>query len=156
MFKSAFISFQHKPSDFWIHRRIQYGILRDLVKTVDSYISHVILLSFVNALFFNCKQLFLGLRLFLNILLLLPPNNNLFEFNSIAVHFQRIIEFFITGFRCFSCCCGHLQLHFLHLVSMKNQKKPLTFCMRCHHNHGMLKPNAFAMKYKMEISDYRE
>lgn len=57
-----FFWLQHIFESFWKYRRIQYRRLCDLVDTVDSQISHVILLSFFNNIFFTCKQLFQSLR----------------------------------------------------------------------------------------------
>lgn len=57
---------KHLSQEYWAHRRIQYEELRELVNTVDGMISHLILLSFANNLFFICRQLFFSLRLVFN------------------------------------------------------------------------------------------
>lgn len=56
------INFQNVPNDFWMNMREQYAKLCNLVAIVDKRISHMVLLSFFNNLFFICRQLFESLR----------------------------------------------------------------------------------------------
>lgn len=56
------MNFQHMSQEFWMHRRQQFGKLCNLVNSVDKRITHIILISFSNNLFFTCKQLFQSLR----------------------------------------------------------------------------------------------
>lgn len=55
---------QSLSHEFWMSMRTQYSKLCDLVGFVDKRISHMVLLSFFNNLFFICRQLFESLRCF--------------------------------------------------------------------------------------------
>lgn len=60
---SLFVNRNNKCSEFyWKYHRKSYKELVELLGSVDSCVSNLVLLSFLNNLFFICIQLFNGLK----------------------------------------------------------------------------------------------
>lgn len=53
---------QHMNEDYWESRRLQYRNLAKLCADVDAAISSIVMLSFLNNLFFICVQLLRSLK----------------------------------------------------------------------------------------------
>lgn len=145
------IELQNKLRDYWMHRRLQYGLLRDLVTTVDRHVTGCTLISFTFDLLFICRQIFRAFRCTQFRLIpwkfTLKIYFDLHHFISATGQCQHTFEWSIFGFQSFYWYFALCLCHFRRLTSMTDRLKWLNFCTLCLRIYGAQKQNAFWTKW---------